>query len=134
MSSLPVLAPSPSPETKAFWDATADDRLLLPKCSACGTVIWYPRAICPDCHSLEIEWFEAAGTGTIYSWTVSHRGEGPYREASPYCIAYVELDEGPRVLTNIVDADLTSLAIGQRVTLAWADRGEGTKLPRFRPV
>lgn len=134
MTALPTPTPTPSPETKAFWDATAEGRLLLPKCTSCGTVIWYPRGICPDCHSTEVEWFEAAGTGSVYTWTVTHRGEGPYREAAPYCIAYVELDEGPRILTNIVDVDVSAIAIGQRVTLAWADTGEGTQLPRFRPL
>ena len=134
MSSLPAMAPTPSVETAQYWSATAEGRLLLPRCNACGTVIWYPRGICPDCHSSDVSWFEATGEGEIYSWTVSRRGDGPWKEAAPYVIAYVQLDDGPRVMTNIVDADLEALSIGQRVTAVWDDTGEGNALLRFRPL
>ena len=134
MSSLPASAPAISPETADYWAATAEGRLLLKRCDACGTVIWYPRGICPDCHSTDTSWFEGSGTGHIYSWTVSRRGEGPWREVAPYVLAYVELDEGPRVMTNIVDCDVDALAIGQRVTAVWDDTGQGNALLRFRPA
>ena len=131
---LPTLAPSPSPETAEFWAATAQGRLLLKRCTSCGTVIWYPKSLCPSCHATSTEWFEASGTGRIYSFTVSRRGEGPWRDAAPYALAYVELDEGPRLLTNIVDCDLDSLAVEQPVTVVFDDTGEGSALPRFRPA
>ena len=71
------IAPKPNLETKPFWDATAEGRLLLKRCDGrCGTVIWYPRSICPVCGSLETSWFEASGRGTIYSCTVTRRGQG----------------------------------------------------------
>lgn len=131
---LPTPAPNPSPETKEFWDATTQGRLLLKRCTACATVIWYPRSLCPACKSFDTEWFEASGRGTVYSFTVSRRGEGPWREAAPYVLAYVELDEGPRLLTNLVDCDLDSLAIGQPVEVVFDDTGEGSALVRFRPA
>jgi len=134
MSNLPTMPPTPTVETAEYWSATAEGRLLLKRCDACGTVIWYPRGICPDCHSTETSWFEASGQGEIYSWTVSRRGDGPWKEAAPYVIAYVQLDEGPRVMTNIVDADIEALAIGQRVTAVWDDTGQGNALLRFRPL
>jgi uncharacterized OB-fold protein len=131
---LPAPAPPLNPETEQFWRATAEGRLLLKRCRSCRTVIWYPRAICPECSSLETEWFEASGRGRVYSYTVNHRGEGPYAPAAPYVLAYVELEEGPRVLTNLVDADPSELAVGQPVEVVFHDTGEGSALYRFRPV
>jgi len=83
---------------------------------------------------MNTEWFAASGRGSIYSYTINHRGEGAYKDASPFVVAYVELEEGPRVLTNIVDADLNSLAIGDAVEVVFTGAGEGTALFRFRPV
>ena len=134
MSNLPVSAPTVTPENEKYWSASAEGKLMLQRCDSCGVVIWYPRGLCPDCKSTAISWFEATGQGEIYTFTVSRRGDGPWKEAAPYVIAYVELDEGPRVMTNIVDADLESLAIGQRVTAVWDDTGEGNAILRFRPA
>jgi uncharacterized protein len=134
VSSLPTSAPTISPETADYWAATAEGRLLLKRCDACGHVIWYPRAICPDCHSTDTSWFEASGRGEVYSFTVNRRGDGPWKEAAPFVLAYVELAEGPRVMTNIVDCDVDSVAIGQRVTAVWDDTGQGNAVLRFRPL
>jgi uncharacterized protein len=130
---LPAPAPAVNPETKEFWDATARGRLLLKRCRDCGGVIWYPRAICPECASLRTEWFEASGHGRIYSYTINYRGDGAYKDAAPFVLAYVELDEGPRVMTNIVGAGATELAVGLPVEVVFHDTGEGSALPRFRP-
>jgi hypothetical protein len=136
---LPAPAPDVNPETRAYWDATAQGRLLLKRCLDCGSVIWYPRALCPDCASMRTEWFASAGRGRVYSYTINHRGQGAYSGAGPYVLAYVELDEGPRVMTNIVGADLLgegpgAVAVGLRVEVVFDDTGEGTALPRFRPA
>src|SRR5437764_3745368 len=134
MSTLPVSAPIVSVETAEFWAATAEGRLLLKRCDTCGTVIWYPRSLCPDCHGTDTSWFEASGQGTVYSYTVNYRGDGPWKDVAPYVIAYVELDEGPRVMTNIVDCDVDSVSIGQRVSAVWDDTGQGNAVLRFRPA
>lgn len=132
---LPAPAPAVSPEAKPFWDATAEGRLLLQRCSDCATVIWYPRGLCPACSSVRFEWFEATGRGTVYSHTVIHRGAaGPYQGAEPYVLAYVELEEGPRVMTNIVDCHPASVAVGDAVEAVFHDTGEGLALVRFRPA
>ena len=131
--SLPAPAPAVNPETQEFWTATAAGRLLLKRCHDCGAVIWYPRAICPECWSPRTEWFPASGRGRVYSYTVNHRGEGAYAGAVPYVLAYVELDEGPRVMTNIVAADAAELAVGLPVEVVFHDTGDGSALPRFRP-
>lgn len=130
---LPAPAPSVNPETQPFWDATSEGRLLLKRCATCQEVIWYPRAICPECGSMNTEWFEASGRGTVYSFTVNYKGDGPYKSA-PYVLAYVELEEGPRMMTNIVGTDPSQVSIGQSVTVVFHPTGEGPALPRFRPA
>jgi uncharacterized OB-fold protein len=130
---LPANAPNPGPDDALFWEAAARDRLVLPHCPACGTFIWYPRSFCPDCHAPEIEWTDVSGHGTVYSFTVCQRGPGPWAERVPYVIAYVELDEGPRVLTNIVGASPERVRIGDRVTAVFEPAG-ATKVLRFTPL
>jgi uncharacterized OB-fold protein len=135
MSELPAPAPTVSPEAKAYWDATAEGRLLLQRCSDCEAVVWYPRGLCPACGGTRLEWFEASGRGTVYSFTVIRRGAaGPYAGTEPYVLAYVELEEGPRVLTNVVDCDPGSVSIGDAVSAVFHDTGEGSALVRFRPA
>jgi len=129
---LPAPPPIINVETRAFWDATSAGKLLLPRCNACATVIWYPRAFCPTCSSFDISWFEASGRGTIYSYTVNRRGQGDYRDLT-YVLAYVELAEGPRILTNIVDCDPASVTVGQEVQVTFQPTSNGAALPRFRP-
>jgi uncharacterized OB-fold protein len=133
-SALPAPAPAVNPETREYWAATAQGRLLLKRCLDCGSVIWYPRALCPDCASMNTEWFAASGRGRVYSYTLNHRGQGAYAQAGPYVLAYVELDEGPRMMTNIVEADAGTLAVGLPVEAVFHDTGEGSALPRFRPA
>jgi len=131
---LPVPTPSRTPETEPFWNATADGRLVLAHCDRCGTIIWYPRALCPSCGGTAVSWKEASGLGTVYSFTVVHRTPGPFRDAVPYVTAYVELVEGPRILTNIVGCDPGTVYIGQEVRVVFFDTGEGCALYRFEPT
>jgi len=132
---LPVPTPAVSAEAEEFWAATAEGRLLLRRCDDCGTVIWYPRAHCPACGSQRTSWTQASGKGTVYTFTVVHRSmlEG-FRDALPYVIAYVELEEGPRVLTNVVECDPASVEVGMPVSVVFHDTGTGRALFRFRPA
>ncbi len=118
-------APRPSPETQGFWDAAAQGRFLVRKCSTCGKAHWYPRNICPFCSSSDTKWVEASGRGTIYSFSVMRRAP------EPYAIAYVTLAEGPTMLTNLVDCDFDSLAIGQEVRLKFSPTDRGPPVPTF---
>lgn len=131
---LPAIAPEVQPEAREFWEATSRNELLLQRCTACETVIWYPRGICPNCMSSELVSFQASGRGTVYSYTISRKGDGEFRAASPFVLAYVELKEGPRILTNVVDVDLDAIAIGMPVTAVFHDTGEGRSLVRFVPA
>jgi uncharacterized OB-fold protein len=120
-----IPAPQPSPDTQPFWEAAGRGQLLLKKCRACGDLHYYPRPLCPFCGSDTTEWQPAAGTGTIYSYSVMRRAE------VPYAIAYVTLDEGPTMMTNLVDCDLDRLAIGQRVKLVFTPTEGGPPVPTF---
>jgi uncharacterized OB-fold protein len=130
---LPAPAPDVAAELTQFWAATSEGRLLIPRCTACGKSFWYPRPICPLCHSTAIDWEEASGRAIVYTFSIVRRGLGVYADA-PYVLAYVDLAEGPRIMTNIVDCDVESVAIGQPVQLVFHRTSEGTALPRFRPV
>jgi uncharacterized protein len=121
-------APVVTPETGEFWQAAKQDRLLIKRCRACGKVHWYPRAVCPHCMSGETEWVEAKGEGTIYSFSVMERAE------VPYAIAYVELAEGVRMMTNIVDCPFADIRIGRPVRVRFAPTEGGGKLPVFAPA
>jgi len=134
MSPLPASAPVINPETAPFWAATAEGQLLVPRCNACGEHYWYPRVLCPYCHSTDTALVRAAGRGTVYSYTVVRKAAGEYAAATPFVLAFVELEEGPRMMTNIVCADPDSVRIGDRVEVLFDDTGAGCALPRFRPV
>lgn len=134
MTALPTPEPAVTPETRAFWAATGEGRLLLQRCSACAAVVWYPRGICPRCSSVGLEWFAASGRGFVYSFTINRRGIGPYAGVGPYVLAYVELEEGPRLLTNIVDCDPEAVRIGQPVEARFHDTGAAHALVRFAPA
>src|SRR5881397_69448 len=106
-------APAVNPEIKPFFDAAAQGTLMLKKCAACGQAHHYPRAICPFCASDRTEWITASGRGTIYSYSVMRR------VPVPYAIAYVTLEEGVTMMTNIVDCNLDAIRIGQRVKVVF---------------
>jgi len=130
---LPAPVPDVNPETASFWAATARGELLAKQCEDCASLIWYPRSLCPECGSPRTRWQPVSGRGQVYSYTVNNRGEGPYRDYGPYVLAYVELDEGPRLMTNLVEAEPGALAVGLPVEVTFHDTGEGSALPRFRP-
>lgn len=131
MSKLPVSEPTVTAETEPFWSGLRKGRVLLPKCRRCDTIIWYPRHFCPRCGNLTVDWVEATGYGVVYSYTTVRRSRGPYNEVVPYVVAYVELDEGPRVLTNLIDV-VGEPRIGQRVTAVFDASDTGAALLRFR--
>lgn len=120
-----VPAPRVLPETLAYWQAADEGRLLVKRCRACGQPHHYPRDICPHCLSPDTEWTDAAGTGTLYSY--STMGQGP----AAYTLAYVTLDEGITLMTNLVDCDPAGLAIGQRVTVVFHPTEGGHAVPMF---
>ncbi len=121
-------APVATPEGEAFWKAASEGKFLVKRCADCGRVHWYPRAICPFCFSDRTEWVAGSGRGTIYTYSVMRRAP------EPYAIAYVTLEEGPTMMTNIVDCDLDSIRIGQKVKLVFKPTDGGPPMPMFTPV
>jgi uncharacterized OB-fold protein len=117
-----------NPETQPFWDAAAEGRFIVRKCTACGRTHWYPRAICPFCFSDKTQWQAASGKGRIYSYSVMRRAP------EPYAIAYVTLEEGPTMLTNIVNCEFDSLKVGQNVMLVFKPSEDGPPVPMFTPA
>jgi uncharacterized OB-fold protein len=120
-------APDSNPETKPFWDACAQNKLLVRRCTKCKKTHWYPRALCPFCFS-DCEWTEASGKGKIYSLSVMERAP------TPYAMAYVTLAEGTTMMTNIVDCDFKALKIGQDVKLKFVNSENGPPIPMFAPA
>jgi uncharacterized OB-fold protein len=123
-----IIAPPVNPETQAFWDAAAEGKLLVKKCADCDEVHFYPRNLCPFCFSDRTEWTQASGNATIYTYSVMRRAP------VPYAIAYVELAEGPRIMTNIVDCDLDAIRVGQPVRLVFKPSDGGPPVPMFTPA
>lgn len=121
-------APIVNPESRPYWDAAAQRRLLFKHCRACGKDHFYPRTLCPFCFSDQTEWKEASGKGTIYSHSTMRRGA-----KVPFTLAYVTLAEGPRMLTNIVECDPDRLAIGQAVHVVFKPAEDGTLVPVWEP-
>jgi uncharacterized OB-fold protein len=121
-------APVTNPETAPFWDAARQGKFMIKRCTACGEAHYFPRSICPFCFSDKTVWEQSSGEGAIY--TVSLMRKSP---AGPYAIAYVTLQEGPSLLTNIVDCDLEALKIGQKVKVVFKAT-EGAPLPFFTPI
>jgi len=123
-----IASPVVTSESQPFFAAARAGRFVVPTCTACGKTHWYPRAICPFCASDRITWREGAGTGTIYTFSVMRRVK------EPYAIAHVTLEEGPSMLTNIVDCDFDSLRVGQPVVLVFKASEDGTPVPMFKPA
>ena len=115
------------PATEPYWAAARQGVLRLRRCTACAQVHWYPRPLCPFCMG-DTEWVDARGKGEIYSVSVTRRA-GPV----PYALAYVRLDEGVTLMTNIVDCDLDALRIGQRVKVCFKPAEGDAMVPMFTP-
>ena len=125
--------PAANPDSRPYWEAARERRLLIRHCSSCGTNHFMPRHLCPQCWSDQLDWLESAGTGSVYSFSIVHRAPTPdFATRAPYVIAMVELDEGPRMFANIIGNDALSVSIGERVKVAFEDRGAGALMPQFR--
>jgi len=122
-----IPAPERTDEARAYWSGAERGELWIRRCPACGRAHHYPRTICPHCFAADTVWERASGRGVIYSYSAV------LRAAHPYVIAYVTLDDGPTMMTNLVDCDPDALAIGQRVEMA-PPPAQGVAIPMFRPL
>jgi uncharacterized protein len=138
--------------TRPYWDAAAAGQLLLRRCGACGRAHHYPREFCPHCWSEDVTWERASGRATLYTWSVVHRNDlPPFGSRTPYVAAVVDLAEGPRMMTEVVDCAEGALKVGMGLEVAFrvtdgergaggegAEDGEGVEdavtVPVFRPA
>lgn len=119
-------------DSREYWTAAARNEFKLPYCNGCSKHFFYPRALCPNCHSDDIEWRAASGKGSIYSYTISRRPAGPaFKDLAPYVVGLVELAEGPRMLSNILVDDVNKVRIGQEVKVTFEHVAEDVALPMF---
>jgi uncharacterized OB-fold protein len=135
MSSYTKPLPVPSKWSQPFWDGANQHKLLLKMCTKCGKIDHPPYLYCTECWAEEHEWVEASGKGTLYALTTVMLGAPlEFTEDIPYTIAMVDLAEGPRMLTTIVDAKPEELELGMEVEVVFDDVTQEVALPRFRLV
>jgi len=125
--------PEPTIESKPFWDGLKEGRLLIQRCADCGTLRHYPRPMCSECRSLESDWAEVSGRGTIYSWTETHHPfHIGFRGELPYILATVALEEGVRIQSQVLGASLDQLKVGMPVTTVLVAATDDLVLPYFK--
>jgi uncharacterized OB-fold protein len=129
--------PKPSPETQPFWDGTMAKKLVLPKCDDCGGWTYYPRPFCMHCFSKNVQWTEASGKGKLHTFAINYLPVKGFEDVGPAVIAIVELDEGPRMMTNLMidgDPDPEAIALDSPVEITFRHVAEGITLPWFKLV
>ena len=129
--------PDPDPTNQVFFDGANEGRLMLPRCTTCNRVHFYPRILCPYCHSSQIEWFEASGTGFIHTYAVQHRAFGGWADEAPFVTAYIDLAEGDRMFTVLRGVDPEKpeeIEIGARVQVEFEQATDDIAIPFWRVV
>jgi uncharacterized OB-fold protein len=131
-AAVPWVAPVSDTFSRAWWDACRAHRLLVRRCDGCGGLHFPPRRACPQCWSEQTSWHDVSGRGSLYSYSVVRENDLPaFRDAVPYVVAVVELDEGPRLMTTVVDSSAAALGVDAPVEVVFVDRGDWT-FPAFR--
>jgi uncharacterized OB-fold protein len=128
----------PRPETRnagrAYWKAAAEGRLVLPHCTSCAKPFWHPRPHCPACGSQRVEWKAASGKGSVHTFTIVRQSADAYfRARVPYVVAMIDLDEGVRIMSNVVDCAPEAVAIGMRVRVTYERLDGAIGIPLFVP-
>ena len=127
--------PQPTGLTQEFWDACQRGELRIQRCNACGAYRHYPQAMCAACNSMDWEWSQVSGRGVIHSYTVAHQAFHPHwAEKVPYVVATIELQEGVRMVDDMLDLDPEAVEIGAPVEVYFEPMSETITLPKFRLV
>ncbi len=127
--------PADNPETKAYWDGTREKKLMLQVCATTGKYQYPPRAASIHDLGAPVEWKQAAGTGTVYAASVHYvPGNKFMRDKVPYVVALIELDEGVRVMSNVINCPPDDVHVGMKVTVTWQPLPDGRALPMFEPA
>ncbi len=133
MTSMAKPLPASDPATSEYWEGAKMGQLRLPKCMDCGKFHFYPRTLCPHCGSVKLEWQSCSGRGVIYSYTAVHRAPSPAFEADvPYVVAVIALEEGPHLMSSIINTPIEKVHVGENVRVTFSSAGSGDeKLPMF---
>jgi len=126
-----------TPEAKPYWDGLKEQKLLVPRCAECGHVFFYPRILCPRCHSRNLTWVETSGKGKLYAFEIAYQSFNPAMKVRPpYVLAMIELDEGPRLMSNLINAepDPKVLKCDMRVEVVFSRLSDDITIPLFQPV
>jgi uncharacterized OB-fold protein len=127
--------PKMNSDAREFREGCREHELRIQKCGGCGHLRWPPAILCPRCLSRDTQWVKASGRGTVYSYAVYHVAFDPaFQEDLPYVVALVALEEGPRLLTNLVGCDPGAVFCDMAVEVVWDDVTDAVSLPRFRPA
>jgi len=122
--------PVPTRESKPYWDGLKSHKLLLQRCAACKKVRHYPRPMCADCHSMDYEWIEASGKGTVHSWAVYHHAFHPaFKRDTPYVVVTIDLAEGVRMIAPLRENDASLLSLGLALRITYDDVNDEFTLP-----
>ena len=124
------------PETKPYWESTKNHKLVIPRSKTTGEYFFYPRAVSPgDDMTHDIEWVESSGKGKVWTFSIHHMGPSKaYKGDPPYVVALIELDEGVKMMSNVVDVDVNDVTVGMEVEVIFDDVTEEVTLPKFKPT
>ena len=128
--------PVPDPVTQPYWDGLKAGQLRIQRCLSCEKAVFYPRALCSHCGSRELEWITCSGRGTLHAFTIAHRGTpAAFKGSTPYVVAMIDLEEGARLMTNLIGVDPTPAAvkIGMPVEIVFEEVTPTITLAKFRP-
>ncbi len=126
--------PRPTPETEVYWEGCRKHELLLQRCTQCGEFQFYPRIICTNCASEDLEWVKGSGRGRVLTFAIVRRAVSEaYAADVPYVVALIQLDEGPTMMSNVVQCDPETVKIGSPVQVIFEDWSEEISVPQFRP-
>jgi uncharacterized OB-fold protein len=127
--------PSPRPETAEWWEKCREHKLMIQHCRKCGTKQFYPRIVCSNCLSDRIEWVQSSGLGSVLTFTICRVPvAAAYAEDVPYVVALVQLDEGPTMMSNILQCDPESVVVGMQVEVVFQPWSDEITMPQFRPL
>jgi uncharacterized OB-fold protein len=134
-ASMTVPVPLPSPESEPFWAAARERRLVAPRCRSCGFLWFPPTAMCPSCGSVDRDWMALSGRGKVFSFTVIHRVyDAAFADRVPYVVAVIELEEGQRILSNVIGIPPDQVRCDMAVRVTFDDRRGDVVIPQFAPA
>ena len=135
MSTVRFDLPTPEGDTSEWWEAAEEERLLVRHCLDCGEYSYYPRPFCPKCWSEHVEWYQASGKATLYTWSVIYSNDmPPFKDRVPYVAAVVDLEEGPRMMTNVIDTPFDDLRVGMDLAVRFMPISDDFTIPVFVPA